>query len=100
MDVRFRLFVVKMLLQNYLSSHHQDVHLMLLMFLEEVISTKDLHLFYYDTIPSYPNISNFQCRQFEINTLLNEVEMLTFVDFFHLKREAVESKKGCAISKK
>ena len=70
---------------------------MLLMFLEEVISTKDLHLFYYDTIPSYPNISNFQCRQFEMNTPLNEVEMLTFVDFFHLKREAVESKKGCAI---
>jgi hypothetical protein len=44
--------------------------------------------------------SNFQCRQFEINTLLNEEEMLTFVDFFYLKREAVESKKGCAISKK
>jgi hypothetical protein len=58
---------------------------MLLMFLEEVISTKDLHLFYYDTIASYPNISNFQCRQLEINTLLNEVEMLTFVDLFHLK---------------
>jgi hypothetical protein len=30
-------FVVKMLLQNYFPSHHQDVHLMLLMFLEEVI---------------------------------------------------------------
>jgi Leucine-rich repeat (LRR) protein len=52
--------------------------------LEEVISTKDLHLLYYNTILSYPDISNFQRQEFEMNTHLSEVAMITFVDFFHL----------------
>jgi hypothetical protein len=55
-------------------------YLMLLIFLGEIISTKDVHLLYYKTILSYPDISNFPRQQFEMNTHLNEVEMLIFVD--------------------
>jgi hypothetical protein len=57
----------------------------LLMFLEEIISTKDVHLLYYNTILSYPDISNLQRQQFEMNNHLSEVEMLNLVDIVHLQ---------------
>ena len=46
---------------------------------------KDVHLLYYNIILSYPDISNLQRQQFEMNTNLSEVEMLNLVDIFHLQ---------------